>query len=42
MGEPVNITLEVQNVKTTIGQVVKHIEDNLKEKEGTPDGKKRT
>ena len=42
MSEPVNVTLEVQNVRTTIGKVVKHIEDNLKEKEGTPDGKKRT
>ena len=39
MSEPINIVLEVQNVKTTIGQVVKHIEDKLnKEKEGTKNG----
>jgi hypothetical protein len=39
MSEPKNVTLVVQNVRTTIGQVVKHVEDKLKEeKEGTKNG----
>jgi hypothetical protein len=35
MSEPENVTLVVQNVKTSLGHAVKHIEDQIKkEKEG--------